>query len=134
MGLKEAIRTVFKKYGTIQGRARRSEYWYWQLAIILAYMLIGLISISLSGVFQNEETGGAVFGILFVLLSIATMIPSITLTVRRLHDINKSGWWYFICLVPYLGGIVLFIFTLLDSTPGANKYGENPKGINAPQQ
>lgn len=136
MNMIEAVRSVLSKYATIQGRARRSEYWYWHLAIILAIMLLGLIwatTISLSAVFQNE-TGLVVSIILYIImiaLLIAIMIPSITVTVRRLHDINKSGWWYFISFVPYVGSIVLFIFTLFDSTPGANEYGENPKGIEA---
>lgn len=115
MNMIEAVRSVLSKYATIQGRARRSEYWYWQLAIILAIMLLGLIcatTISLSAVFQNE-TGLVVSIILYIImiaLLIAIMIPSITVTVRRLHDINKSGWWYFIsfCTIRRRHSIVHF--------------------------
>jgi uncharacterized membrane protein YhaH (DUF805 family) len=67
----------------------------------------------------------------FCIFSLAAFLPSLAIMVRRLHDIGRSGWWYFIAFVPFVGGIVLLIFTLLDSEPGPNLYGPNPKGVQA---
>lgn len=70
-------------------------------------------------------------GIVSALLMLATVVPSLAVTVRRLHDTGRSGWWWFIGLVPFVGGIVLLVLTLLDSTPD-NQYGPNPKGLIQP--
>jgi uncharacterized membrane protein YhaH (DUF805 family) len=62
---------------------------------------------------------------------LAVLIPTLALTVRRLHDIDRTGWWILIGLVPLIGGIVLLVFALLDGTPGSNQYGPNPKEASA---
>ena len=67
------------------------------------------------------------FGLLQGLYDLAVLIPSIAVTVRRLHDTGRTGWWILIGLIPVIGGIVLLIFMLLDSEPGENQYGPNPK-------
>jgi uncharacterized membrane protein YhaH (DUF805 family) len=107
------------KYADFNGRARRSEYWYFALFNILCIIPVALIS-SLLGSF------GA---ILIVLAYIAILVPSIAVLVRRLHDVGKSGWFYFIALIPLIGGIWLLVLLCTDSNPGANEYGPNPKGI-----
>jgi uncharacterized membrane protein YhaH (DUF805 family) len=68
-------------------------------------------------------------GLLEGIFALAVLIPGISVTVRRLHDTNRSGWWWWIQLVPIVGGIVLLIFMFTDSTPGGNQYGPNPKGV-----
>ncbi|WP_377270225.1 DUF805 domain-containing protein [Peterkaempfera sp. SMS 1(5)a] len=107
--------SVFKNYATFSGRARRTEYWMFLLfhAIVLA-VLLGL---------------GAVVHTMIPYLAyvLATAIPAIALTVRRLHDTGRSGGWFFIGLVPFIGDIVLFIFTVLQGDPADNSYGPNPK-------
>lgn len=113
--------TVLKKYADFSGRARRKEYWMFVLMNFLVSILIsivgavigdtdGLIAVSLSGVYA-----------LFI------FIPSLAVTVRRLHDTNKSGWWILITFVPLIGGLVLLIFMIMDSDPNTNAYGANPK-------
>jgi uncharacterized membrane protein YhaH (DUF805 family) len=115
------------RYATFDGRARRSEYWYFVLFYVL--ILVGLTFVdSLIGTL-NEEAGIGVLGVLFAL---GTMVPGLAVTVRRLHDINRSGWWVLIGLIPLIGDLVLIVFAVQDSQPGANKYGPNPKGVNGP--
>ena len=104
MGFIEAIKHVLNNYANFDGRARRSEYWWWTLAMIIAGC-IPIVNII------------ALFG---------GLIPSIAVAVRRLHDTNRSGWWYLLALVP-IANIVLIYFFVLDSEPGTNEYGPNPK-------
>ena len=106
---------VLKKYAVFTGRARRKEYWILFLFQVLISFVIGLI---------EGITNTNVLGMLFLLL---TLLPSIALSVRRLHDIGKSGWWMLIGLIPLIGSIVLLVFACLDSQPGENTYGPNPK-------
>jgi len=112
---------VIRKYADFSGRARRKEYWMFALINFLISIVIsivgaiigdsnGLISVSLSGIYA-----------LFI------FIPSLAVTVRRLHDTNKSGWWILISLIPFLGAIILLIFMIMDSDANDNAYGPNPK-------
>jgi len=112
---------VLKKYAVFSGRARRKEYWmFFLISLLISAVLIAIDS--LIGTFS--QTG---FGLLQGLYSLAVLIPSIAVTVRRLHDTGRTGWWILIGLIPVIGGIVLLIFMLLDSQPGVNQYGPNPK-------
>lgn len=112
-----------KKYATFAGRASRKEYWMFTLLVIIISTVLGFIV----GLVGNEMLSNVVLAI----FSLGILIPSIALGVRRLHDIGKSGWWYFIVLVPFVGFIVFLVFMLLDSNPGDNAYGVNPKGVPA---
>ncbi len=115
---------ALKKYADFSGRARRSEYWFFALFFIL--ICIGLVFIDgLIGTVRPEVGIGILTG-LFIL---AMLVPSLAVTVRRLHDTDRSGWWYFIQLVPLVGPIVLFVFTVQDSQAGANRFGPNPKAV-----
>ena len=107
---------AFKNYANFQGRARRKAYWMFIIFWLIAATIIGILDSVL-------ETYGTIFS-LYVL---GTLIPIIALSVRRLHDIGKSGWWYFIQFVPLIGGIWLLILLVTDSQPGSNQYGPNPK-------
>lgn len=113
---------ALKKYATFSGRSQRSEYWYFFLFYLLIVLALGLVDSAL-GTFVEEEGLGLLSGV-FVL---GMLIPSIAVGVRRLHDIGRSGWWLFISLVPIIGTIVLVVFAVRDSQPGANAYGPNPK-------
>jgi uncharacterized membrane protein YhaH (DUF805 family) len=116
--------TVLKKYAEFNGRARRTEYWMFALFNILicfAALILGLI-------FMKASIGLGIFlYVLLVLYSLATLLPGLAVCVRRLHDTDKSGWMILLCLVPFIGGLIVLIFMLLDSTPGTNQYGTNPK-------
>jgi len=113
---------VLKNYAKFCGRARRREYWYFTLFNILfslAFLTLDILSGTL-----HRSMG---FGLLMGLYTLAVFIPGLAVFIRRLHDTGRSGWWILIAFVPLLGAITLFIFTVLDSEPGTNKYGPNPK-------
>jgi uncharacterized membrane protein YhaH (DUF805 family) len=113
---------VLKKYAVFSGRARRKEYWmFFLINLIISVVLIAIDS--LIGTFSPQ----ARVGLLQSIYSLAVLIPSLAVTVRRLHDTGRTGWWILIGLIPVIGGIVLLIFMLLDSEPGSNEYGPNPK-------
>ncbi len=113
---------VLKKYADFTGRAQRAEYWFFALFYLLFFLALSLIDGAV-GLF-NSTYGLGLLGGLFAL---AMTLPSIAVTARRLHDTSRSGWWLLISLIPLIGGIVLLVFVCLDSTPGTNAYGPNPK-------
>jgi len=113
---------VLKKYATFEGRASRSEYWYF-------FLFSGLLQLVFIGLAFVMPILAPAVNILIIIYAFAVMLPSLAVGVRRLHDIGKSGWWYLIILIPIIGAIVLFIFAVLDSVPGSNIYGSNPKNI-----
>jgi uncharacterized membrane protein YhaH (DUF805 family) len=113
---------VLKKYTVFTGRARRKEYWFFVLFNVLILVLLVMVD-GLIGTL-NEEAGIGLFSGLY---SLAVLIPGIAVLVRRLHDIDRTGWWALIGLVPFVGGIVLLVLAALDSTPGENRFGPNPK-------
>ena len=115
---------VLKKYAVFSGRARRAEYWYFVL-----FNIIVLIVLSLIDTLLGTTTGVSSFGILSGIYSLAVLIPTLAVTVRRLHDIDRTGWWILINLIPLVGTIVLLVFAVTDGTPGNNKYGPNPKEV-----
>lgn len=111
------IEVVTKRYADFNGRARRQEYWMFVLFYILIYIALFII----------ESIVGS-FGILVLVFSLGLLVPSIAVTIRRLHDTERSGWWILIAFVPLVGGIVLLVFMCLDGTSGPNKFGPDPKG------
>ena len=113
---------ALKKYAVFSGRSRRKEYWYFILFAAIISIVLSIID-GLIGAY--DRTVGV--GLLSSIFSLAVLIPSIAVTVRRLHDIDRTGWWVLISLVPLIGWIVLLVFTVQDSTPGSNRYGPNPK-------
>ena len=115
-----------RKYGVFGGRARRKEYWYFILFNIIIGIVLAVIDIA-TGSFSAEDGIGLLSGIYFL----AVLIPSVAVTVRRLHDTDHSGWWFLISLIPIIGAIVLFVFTVQDSNAGENKYGPSPKAAEA---
>jgi uncharacterized membrane protein YhaH (DUF805 family) len=127
MGFGESIQSFFTNYVKFTGRARRSEYWFVTLFLFLTTLGATVIDAALFDGDVDDfllDGGWGVFGVLW---GLAVLLPSIALLVRRLHDSDKSAWWILILLVPFAGVIVLFVFTLLDSTPGENKHGPSPK-------
>ena len=113
---------ALKKYATFSGRARRKEYWFFVLFYVLISIVAAVID-SMTGSF--DSTMG--MGMLGLLVALALLIPSLAVAVRRLHDTDRSGWWVLLCLIPLIGGIWLLVLLCLDSTPGENQYGPNPK-------
>ena len=121
MSFVDAIKTVLSKYVTFSGRARRSEYWFWVLAFVIASLIAGLVDSSLG-------TDPGRVGLVAGLLTLAAFLPNLAVTVRRLHDTSRSGWWVLIGLIPLIGTIVLLVFAAQDSH-GDNAYGPSPKAV-----
>jgi len=105
------------------GRSRRKEYWYFHLFNAIVMIFLGLFAVAFS---DQNKPAMIPFGLMFT-YAFVVFVPSLAVTIRRLHDIGKSGWWYCIAFVPLIGGLILFVFTLLDSEPDRNEYGPNPK-------
>ena len=115
---------VMKQYADFSGRARRKEYWMFTLmymVITFAIYFLGIAAIAFTPVILMIAMG------LVVLSSLAHIIPSLAVTVRRLHDTGRSGWWILISFIPLIGFIVMLVFLCTDSTPGRNEWGPNPK-------
>jgi uncharacterized membrane protein YhaH (DUF805 family) len=112
---------VIKKYAVFTGRARRKEYWFF----IFFYYIIGLIL----GLLTLLPIGGIFFGIVSVVYSTALIVPTLAVSVRRLHDINRSGFSLFYIFIPLAGIIIILLFMVRDGTPDENQYGPNPKMV-----
>ncbi len=110
---------VFNNYANFEGRARRREYWLFYLANAIIYLILFLFCLGLDYSILID----AVWGILGLVL----LIPGLALSVRRLHDTNRSGWWLLISLIPIIGTIIFFVFSVLPGTEGENEYGPDPK-------
>jgi uncharacterized membrane protein YhaH (DUF805 family) len=117
MGFADAIRSVFSKYVVFSGRARRSEFWWFFLFAVIVYIVVGII---------DAVIGSSILGLI---VSLALLLPSLAVNVRRLHDTGRSGWWILIGLIPIIGFIVLLVFECQDSQPGTNAYGPSPKEV-----
>lgn len=125
MSFGDAIKSFFKNYATFTGRARRSEYWF---TVLFTTLVSAGLAILFPGDFVREdgfliEQPSAIVN----LWSILTIVPSLALTWRRLHDVNKPGPYFFYILIPIAGFIMLIIQLVKDSAPGANAYGEPVK-------
>jgi uncharacterized membrane protein YhaH (DUF805 family) len=105
------------------GRSRRKEYWYFHLfnGIVMIFLVLFAVAFSDQG-----KPAMLPFGLMSA-YGFVLFVPSLAVTIRRLHDIGKSGWWYFIAFIPLIGGLILLVFTVLDSDPDRNEYGPNPK-------
>ncbi|MWP62613.1 DUF805 domain-containing protein [Gilliamella sp. Pas-s25] len=113
------IDCITKNYANFNGRARRKEYWMF----VLFSVILAVLTIIIDKIIGNDLM------IVTCILSLALLLPNLAVTVRRLHDTNKSGWWILLQFIPYVGGIIILVLCMLDSTPGSNQYGENPKGM-----
>ena len=120
-------KVVFENYANFNGRARRSEYWYFALANSLISIVFIVLGGIIGGVFGDGVTGLIVGYALFGLYTLAILIPSFAVIARRLHDVNKSGWFYFVAFIPLVGSIWLLILFCTEGDHGTNQYGTDPK-------
>lgn len=122
-----AVKTCFSKYATFSGRARRKEFWYWYLFTCLTTIAAFLLGCLIAIIFQESNIGVAeVFILSNGIWSLIIFLPNLAVTVRRLHDVGHSGWYYLISIIPLVGVILLLIALCTDSVDD-NKYGPNPK-------
>lgn len=115
MSFVDSIKTCFDKILTIDGRAARSEFWYF---ILFQAVITAVVSF----LFRD-------YNIVLTAVGFILALARLTVSIRRLHDIGKSGWWMLLSAVPVIGWIVLLVFALMDSQPGTNQYGPNPKSL-----
>lgn len=113
--------TVLKKYAEFNGRARRSEYWYFVLFNVIISIILTLIDYSVFGTgIEGPSTISSIY-------SLALLVPSLAVAVRRLHDTGRSGWNLLWAFLPLIGAILLIVWLATDGQPGSNEYGQNPK-------
>ena len=141
MSFMDAVKSCFGKYATFSGRAPRSEFWYFVLfylivAIVLSYVdsaIFGPREVVMMSATDSFETGMS-FSMAWQpqpitgIFMLAMLLPSLSVQVRRLHDTNRSGWWWWINLIPLIGAIVLLVFFIGKGTDGDNDYGPDPLG------
>jgi uncharacterized membrane protein YhaH (DUF805 family) len=120
MGFGEAITSVLKNYITFTGRAPRSEYWFWALFLLI----IGIVANILDAVVFPRSSVGS--GPVSLIVSLGLLLPNISVGIRRLHDIDRTGWWLLICLIPIIGIIVLLVWACTRGTLGPNRFGPDP--------
>lgn len=118
----DAVRTCWKKYGDFDGRARRSEFWWWVLFVGIVQIVAAVVLTLVLAAFQNFGFLQWLSVLVFMVIVLALILPSIAVSVRRLHDRDLSGWWYLLGFVPF-GSIVLFVWYVLPGTAGDNRFG-----------
>lgn len=114
MGFTEAIQSGFRNYVNFNGRAARSEYWYWTLFVFIVTVIAHLIDLGIG------------FRVLQFLAALALLLPGVAVGVRRLHDRDKSGWWLLLALIPLIGAIILIVWFVMRGTFGPNRFGPDP--------
>ncbi len=112
-----------RRYAEFSGRSRRKEFWMYELGLLIAVIVIGIVE----GILGINTMVGGVYGPLTTLVLLGTLVPSIAVAIRRLHDTDRSGWWLLIALVPFVGALVLLYFYVSDGTSGPNRFGPDPK-------
>ncbi len=110
--------SALTNYANFSGRARRAEYWNFYLFNVIAYIVLGALS----------ALGNAFFALIFV-YAVGILIPSLALSVRRMHDLGKSGWYMLVTLIPLVGGIWFLVLTCTEGEEGTNEYGLDPKAV-----
>lgn len=115
MGAFDYFIGVYREYFNFDGRARRSEYWFFLLFYNIFSILLTVVDYM---IFKMEA--------LSLILALVSIIPSLAVGARRLHDIDKSGWWQLLYLIPIIGWIVMLVFNVTKGTEGANRFGEDP--------
>jgi uncharacterized membrane protein YhaH (DUF805 family) len=120
MNFTQAIQSGFQNYVGFSGRAVRSEYWYWYLFFVLVAIASALIDFAL---FPRVDISPV-----NTLAELALLLPSVAVSVRRLHDLDRTGWWLLIILIPLIGAIVLLVWFCMRGTVGPNRFGPDPLG------
>lgn len=123
VGFVEAVRRMYSKYAQFSGRASRSEYWWVQLFLFLVYaVVLGLSGTIGSTAYGEPNALGTVLSLLLLAFVLGSLVPLIALGVRRLHDANFSGWLYLLGLIPFVGGIIMLVLTLMPSRPEGARF------------
>ena len=122
------FKLALSRYAVFSGRSQRSEFWFFALFSSLIQLGLYLVDSMLGWTFMAD---GLEYGALSTIALLALLVPGLSVSARRLHDIGKSGWWQLLILLPFLGVIVLIYFWARDGQAGQNAYGDNPKSLSA---
>ncbi len=128
MSFSVAVSNVLANYANFQGRAIRSEYWFWVLFYVLLSAATNVLELLVRHVFLIH----GLFIIAFTLLYLFLLVPNLAVSVRRLHDLDKSGWWLLLAFVPLVGPIILLVWFCTPGTPGSNQFGGPMMGQSGP--
>ena len=124
-------KVVLKNYANFNGRARRSEYWYFTLAnllFLIPFYILGIVGTT------SDNSGLSILGMgVYMIVALGTLVPSLAVAVRRLHDLNKSGWNYLFVLIPLVGPIILLVWFCTEGGKFVNNYGDDPKNPAVPE-
>ena len=124
MNMQTAVKTVLGKYATFSGRAPRSEFWWFTLAVIILSLIVSVIDGAVLAPLLGFEAFADEAGEpLRMIESLVLLLPSLAVAVRRLHDIDRSGWWYFLIVIPIIGPLVLLYWYIQPGTDGSNQFG-----------
>lgn len=131
MGFGEAISTCFRKYATFSGRASRSEFWYFFLFLFLVSVVLNIIGAATGGYNATDVNGNTSFAFttgtaISAIVGLALLLPALAVGARRLHDTGRSGWFLLLHLLCCVGDIILLVFFVGASQPGANQHGPQP--------
>lgn len=140
MNMMQAVKSVYSNYAKFSGRSRRSEFWWFYLFYLIAYFVLGMIDALLFGTTTTAPgsfSASTETPILSGLFALATLIPNLAVGVRRLHDIDRSGWWLLISFIPLVGFIILIVWFAKAGDKGPNRFGGDPisgEGAPTPQE
>jgi uncharacterized membrane protein YhaH (DUF805 family) len=121
MGFGEAISSGFSNYVNFSGRAVRSEYWFWTLFVVLLSIVANILDALII-------RAGSGFSPLSAIVSLGLILPGLAVSVRRLHDLDRSGWWLLLLFIPLVGAIILLVWYCMKGTEGLNQFGPDPFG------
>lgn len=122
------LEVIKNNYANFSGRARRKEYWMFTLVNTIIITVLYAILISSVDMNTGEMNSlGSIAGIIIGIYSLAIIIPSLAVTIRRFHDQDKSGWMFLLAFIPAVGGLIVFVFMCLEGTKGDNRFGPDPK-------
>ncbi|HEK2896279.1 DUF805 domain-containing protein [Proteus terrae] len=122
------LEVIKNNYANFSGRARRKEYWMFTLVNTIIITVLYAILISSVDMYTGEMSSlGSIAGIIIGIYSLAIIVPSLAVTIRRFHDQDKSGWMFLLAFIPAVGGLIVFVFMCLEGTKGDNRFGPDPK-------
>ena len=124
MSFGQAVSSGFTHYASFSGRTPRSGYWWWVLFTFVMGIAAGIADTIFGTMFNGQA-----FGIFGLVVGLVMILPSIAVTFRRLHDTGRSGWWWLLSVICFIGGIILLVICMFDSEPGTNRYGPHPYGL-----
>jgi uncharacterized membrane protein YhaH (DUF805 family) len=139
MSFMESIRTVLSKYANFNGRARASEFWWYYLAFMIVITVLYVLAVipaavaaANGGPGQDLSPVAVIAMLLLFVVAAGLLLPTLAVTVRRLHDTDKSGFFYFMSFIPVAGGIIMLVLLAGAGTPGPNRFGPDPKAAEVP--